>query len=57
MIDGFKRYETEMTNSDQEIIAINKSKLIDDISDLLAVVFIFGVSIGVTIMQLIIRFS
>lgn len=53
MINGFKRYETEMTTSNQEIIAINKSKLIDDISDLLAVLFIFGVSIGITIMQLI----
>jgi hypothetical protein len=47
----------EMTNSDQEIITVNKSKLIDDILSLLSVAFIFGVIFGATLTQLIIRFS
>jgi hypothetical protein len=41
---------------DQEIITVNKSKLIDDILTLLSVVFIFGVIFGATLTQLIIRF-
>jgi hypothetical protein len=46
----------EMSYSDQEIITVNKSKLIDDILTLLSVVFIFGVIFGATLTQLIIRF-
>lgn len=48
---------SEMTNSDQEIITVNKSKLIDDISNLLTVVFIFGIIFGAALTLLIIRFS
>ena len=44
------------TNSNQETITVNKSKLIDEISNLLIAGFMFGVMIGATIMQLIIRF-
>ena len=50
------RCEKDM-DPDQEIIAVNKSKLIDDISTLLAIVFIFGVMFGAILTQLIIRFS
>jgi hypothetical protein len=63
MINGFKsstktdRYETEMAASDQEIITVNKSKLIDDILPLLSVAFIFGVIFGAVLTQLLIRFS
>ena len=48
-------------NSQDENIYVNKSKLIDDISVLLELIFIFGVIFGViigaTIMKLMIRFS
>lgn len=44
------------TNTDKEIITINKSKLIDYIVNLVEVAFILGVCIGATITQLIIRF-
>lgn len=46
------KYETD-TNTDEKIITVNKSKLIDDISTLIEVAFIIGVSIGATIMLLI----
>jgi hypothetical protein len=49
------RCEKDM-DPDQEIITVNKSKLIDDILTLLSVVFIFGVIFGATLTQLIIRF-
>lgn len=48
---------SEMANSDQETIVVNKSGLINDISNLLIAGFMFGVMIGATIMQLIIRYS
>lgn len=52
-------YETD-TNTDEEIITVNKSKFIDDISNLIRVVLIFGISVGAMIMLLIthlVRFS
>lgn len=48
---------SEMTNSDQEIIAVNKAGLIDDISNLLAFGILTGILIGGSIMHLIMRFS
>ena len=48
---------SEMVNSDQETIVVNKSGLINDISNLLIAGFMFGVMIGATIMQVIIRYN
>jgi hypothetical protein len=48
---------SEMANSDQETIVVNKSGLINDISNLLIAGFMFGVMIGGSIMHLIMRFS
>ena len=47
---------SEMANSERETIVVNKSGLINDISNLLIAGFMFGVMIGATIMQVIIRF-
>ena len=46
-----------MTNSEQETIVVNKSGLINDISNLLMFGFMFGFMFGATIMQLIICYS
>lgn len=60
MINGFKsstktdRYETEMAASDQEVIVVNKTGLIDEISNLLVFGFLTGILIGGSIMHLII---
>ena len=48
---------SEMANSEQETIVVNKSGLINDISNLLIAGFTFGVMIGATIMQVIIRYN
>ena len=48
---------SEMANSYQETIVVNKSGLINDISNLLLAGFMFGVMIGGSIMHLIMRFS
>ena len=48
---------SEMANSEQEPIVVNKSGLINDISNLLIAGFTFGVMIGATIMQVIIRYN
>ena len=48
---------SEMANSDQETIVVNKSGLINDISNLLIAGFMLGVMIGGSIMHLIMRFS
>lgn len=55
--DNISNKSEKDINPDEEMITVNKTKLIDDILTLMAVVFIFGVSIGATIMQLIIHFS
>ena len=47
---------SEMANSERETIVVNKSGLINDISNLLIAGFMFGVMIGATITQVIIRF-
>ena len=50
-------HSSEMANSDQETIIVNKSGLINDISNLLLAGFMSGILIGGSIMHLIMRFS